>query len=652
MNSNIQDKQTKPKLSKATLGNNENRLNTLAKLLVFSILTWPAIATAVPSQSAASGEAVEVTGELEVLNFDDFDHHRAEVRYIVHDKHQNKHFQLEFQGEAPKGATTGDFVRVRGKTKNNQIYMAANATNSFETLAPAAAMVSGDQKTIVLVANFKDAAVAASCTKLAIEDTMFTDPNQRSVNDLYRETSHDNVQFSGAVAGPFTINYSSTYTCNVSAWAQAAETQAQASGINLGNYNRKVYVLPKQNTCGYAGLSTVGGNPSQSWIFRCDLPDVYAHELGHSLGMGHAGNATGEYNDTSDIMGISGIGLRQINGPHQEQMGWKEPQQITEITSDGIYDIAPLELDATTASAPQIIKIRKPDTAEWYYLSFRQSYGFDSSLATTYLNGLSIHRHAGNGSASKTIWVDTLIDGENFSDTINGLSITQLSHTDSSVSIQVDLTNTCTRNTPTVTVTPQSQTDLAGSTLNYDLTITNNDNAGCPASNWTLATQVPSAWTDGLTSSVVTVAPGSSATVNWQVSSANTAADGNYALAVNLTDTASISHDRSIAANYTVSTPSDTQSPTAPSGLTASVQRKQISVSWKPSTDNIAVAGYDVFRNDVQIATTTSTSYSDANLISGTTYKYYAVAFDAANNQSLLSNPSSVSYGSTGAKRK
>jgi hypothetical protein len=285
-------------------------------------------------------------------------------------------------------------------------------------------------------------------------------------------------------------------------------------------------------------------------------------------------------------------------------------------------------------------------------LSFRQPYGFDGSLATTYLSGLSIHRHAGNGSASKTIWVDTLADGENYADTANGLSITQLSHTDSSVSIQVDLTPTCTPNKPTVSATPQSQTDLAGSTLNYDLTITNNDTAICPDSSWSLATQIPAGWSNGLTSSMVTIAPGSTATVKWQVSSASTSANGNYTLTVNLTDSTTITHDSSIAANYSVTTPSDTQPPTTPSGLTASLQRKLISVSWKPSTDNTAVAGYKLFRNNVQIATTTSTSYSDTNLISGTTYKYNAVAFDAAKNESSMSGASnSLTYGSTGGRK-
>ena len=68
--------------------------------------------------------------------------------------------------------------------------MEANGTSSYETLAAASMLVSGEQKTIVLVADFNDTAV--SCPIADIEDLMFTDPNDQSVDDLYRETSLNN----------------------------------------------------------------------------------------------------------------------------------------------------------------------------------------------------------------------------------------------------------------------------------------------------------------------------------------------------------------------------------------------------------------------------------------------------------------------------
>ena len=48
----------------------------------------------------------------------------------------------------------------------------------------------------------------------------------------------------------------------------------------------------------------------------------------------------------------------------------------------------------------------------------------------------------------------------------------------------------------------------------------------------------------------------------------------------------------------------DTVAPSAPTGLTATpVSSSQINLSWIASTDNVAVTGYQVFRDGTQIAT-------------------------------------------------
>jgi chitodextrinase len=77
----------------------------------------------------------------------------------------------------------------------------------------------------------------------------------------------------------------------------------------------------------------------------------------------------------------------------------------------------------------------------------------------------------------------------------------------------------------------------------------------------------------------------------------------------------------------------DTQAPSAPSGLSAQATSSTgASLSWSASTDNVAVAGYRVYRDGVLRTTTTSTSYTDSGLSPQTTYSYTVVAFDAAGN--------------------
>lgn len=89
---------------------------------------------------------------------------------------------------------------------------------------------------------------------------------------------------------------------------------------------------------------------------------------------------------------------------------------------------------------------------------------------------------------------------------------------------------------------------------------------------------------------------------------------------------------------------SDTTPPTIPTALVATpVATTQIDLSWGASTDiDSAVAGYQVFRNNVQIATTTLLSYSDTSLTASTTYNYNVSAYDLFSNISARSATSST----------
>jgi len=83
----------------------------------------------------------------------------------------------------------------------------------------------------------------------------------------------------------------------------------------------------------------------------------------------------------------------------------------------------------------------------------------------------------------------------------------------------------------------------------------------------------------------------------------------------------------------------DTQAPSAPTGLAASGNHKQVSLSWNTSTDNVAVEGYRVYRNDMLIANTGVTGYTDKSGADGVTYAYSVVAVDSSGNASASSSP-------------
>lgn len=82
----------------------------------------------------------------------------------------------------------------------------------------------------------------------------------------------------------------------------------------------------------------------------------------------------------------------------------------------------------------------------------------------------------------------------------------------------------------------------------------------------------------------------------------------------------------------------DATAPSVPAGLSGTaLSSSAVSLSWSPSTDNVAVTGYKIFQGGVQIGTSAVPSYQDPNLAANTAYSYAVSAFDAAGNASSQS---------------
>jgi len=92
-----------------------------------------------------------------------------------------------------------------------------------------------------------------------------------------------------------------------------------------------------------------------------------------------------------------------------------------------------------------------------------------------------------------------------------------------------------------------------------------------------------------------------------------------------------------------VAPPPDAEIPSTPGTPTAdSVGATSVSLSWSASTDNVSVAGYEVFQNGEKIGDASSTSFSAGGLTPETNYVFAVRAKDAAGNFSALSDGVSV----------
>jgi chitodextrinase len=132
----------------------------------------------------------------------------------------------------------------------------------------------------------------------------------------------------------------------------------------------------------------------------------------------------------------------------------------------------------------------------------------------------------------------------------------------------------------------------------------------------------------------VTTASATSGGFSWTVSGPATTQAlirATWASSTLVTDTSDV--------NFTV-VKSDTTPPSTPIGLSATaISSSQIDLAWTGSTDDVAVAGYRIFRNGAQVSTSSTPSFSDTGLAASTSYTYAVSAYDAANNNSPLSSP-------------
>lgn len=97
----------------------------------------------------------------------------------------------------------------------------------------------------------------------------------------------------------------------------------------------------------------------------------------------------------------------------------------------------------------------------------------------------------------------------------------------------------------------------------------------------------------------------------------------------------------------------DTQPPTTPTNLTAQAQSQtEIQLNWTASTDNIGVAGYEIYNADTNqmINSTANNSWKVTGATCNTTYKYYVKAYDAAGNKSANSNTATATTQACGGQ--
>lgn len=82
----------------------------------------------------------------------------------------------------------------------------------------------------------------------------------------------------------------------------------------------------------------------------------------------------------------------------------------------------------------------------------------------------------------------------------------------------------------------------------------------------------------------------------------------------------------------------DTEAPAAPKNIkVVSHASKSITLSWEPATDNSYVTGYEIYRDNIKVGISYTTSYKDTGLTADQEYSYSIKSFDPSYNYSPFS---------------
>lgn len=481
-----------------------------------------------PEVKAYLEQRLELEGTLEVLHVDYKDPKQSHYVYLLKTEFGER-YSLHFAAHPP-AFLTGARVRVHGlalfgaKARDageTQGAMAledgttsvetlelnnsgSGTTSSSATTTAALPNTLGGQQTLVILVNFQDNPTQPY-TAADAQNTVFG-----ITSNFFLENSYQQSWLSGDVVGWFTIASSST-ACDTNTIATQAQSAASAAGVNLSGYSHLVYAFPQNYACGWSGLSTVGGSPSQSWINYDMQLGTTGHELGHALGLWHShlldcgttatigSNCTiAEYGDIIDMMGSPGPG--HYNAFQKERLGWLNAgasPPITTVQTGGIYTLDTYELAGSGPKALKILKSVDSTTGAktWYYVETRQAVGFDTFIANqttqNVTNGVVVHTGTeGNGTTSDLLdmtpatttynaWYDfALVPGQSFQDPTAGMTITTewVTSTGAAVTVSFNAVQTV----PTVAVSTNQASYTRSQTVAVTATV---NSGGSPVAN-------------------------------------------------------------------------------------------------------------------------------------------------------------------------
>jgi hypothetical protein len=229
-------------------------------------------------------------------------------------------------------------------------------------------------------------------------------------------------------------------------------------------------------------------------------------------------------------------------------MGWTPSSNVLTVRGSGLYKITSLETNPASAFQPQVIKVLKQDTGDYYYLSMREPVGLFGQrfISSSFAYRLSVHRI---DSLSRLLGSRGL--NEPYDDSINGISITPIAINGSEMTLDIKVNDTCVRSAPTLSLYQPSAV-LPGAATSTYVYIQNNDSFYCENSIFNVSASGTSDITATPSVLQLNIAPGSSQSFNVSIQTQLTTVVGNYSIQTSAVDSADASRAASGVISLTV----------------------------------------------------------------------------------------------------